>query len=495
MRLLIDSVRDYAIFMLDPTGRVATWNPGAQQLKGYAANDIIGQHFSRFYPDVDVKAGKCEYELEVAGEVGRFEDEGWRVRKDGTQFWANVVISAVREENGTLVGFAKVTRDLTERRRAEEERAALKAAEEANRAKDEFLAMLGHELRNPLAPIVTALNLIHMRGEPAPPELAVIERQVNHVVRLVDDLLDVSRIKQGKLELRRHVIEIADVIAKAVEIANPLLEQRRHALTVEAPSGLTVNADSVRLAQVFGNLLNNAAKYTPEGGRIDVVASRHGADVAVRVTDNGVGIPQDMLGRVFELFVQGKRDTDRAEGGLGIGLTLVRSLVQLHGGSVIATSEGSGRGSSFVVTLPFAVASAGADNTMPASDRSDTAPRRILLVDDNEDASLLMGDLLTRAGHEVKVVHDGPSALAAVERFTPDVAVLDIGLPVMDGYELAGRLRERLGPGCRLIALTGYGGQRDRTRSQIAGFSMHLVKPIDAQQLLQAIATPAQETA
>lgn len=488
MRLLIESVRDYAIFMLDPRGHVETWNPGAERLKGYTAHEIIGRHFSTFYPHVDVAAGKCEFELTMAAKDGRFEDEGWRVRKDGTRFWANVVISAVREHTGELVGFAKVTRDLTERRRAEEERAALKAAEEANRAKDEFLAMLGHELRNPLAPIVTALDLIKMRGDHVPQELSVIERQVHHVVRLVDDLLDTSRIKQGKLELRRSTFEIAHVIAKAVEIANPLLEQRRHTLSVQVPpSGLTVNADAVRLAQVFGNLLNNAAKYTPPGGHIEIVASRQGSDVVARVTDNGVGIPWDMLGTVFDLFVQGERRPDRSEGGLGIGLTLVRSLVQLHGGSVVATSEGVGRGSSFIVNVPFVSHDAAAEHALAAETRALPGARRILIVDDNEDAAFLMGDLLRRAGHDVRVSHDGPSALATLANFTPDVAVLDIGLPIMDGYDLAVRIREQLGTHCTLIALTGYGGERDRERSNAAGFATHLVKPIEAQKLLEHI--------
>lgn len=488
MRLLIESVRDYAIFMLDPLGHVATWNPGAEQLKGYRANDIIGEHFSRFYPTSDVVAGKCEFELTMAAKDGRFEDEGWRVRKDGTLFWANVVISAVREADGELIGFAKVTRDLTERRKAEEERAALKAAEEANRTKDEFLAMLGHELRNPLAPIVTALELIKMRGESVPQELSVIERQVQHVVRLVDDLLDTSRIKQGKLELRRTTFEIADVVAKAIEIANPLLEQRHHLLTVNVPTdGLTVNADITRMAQVFGNLLNNAAKYTPPGGRIEIAASLQGDDVVTRITDNGVGIPWDMLGKVFELFVQGERRPDRAEGGLGIGLTLVRSLVQLHGGSVVATSEGTGKGASFIVSLPFVASGTVDERAHVPSTHHAPVSRRILLVDDNEDAAVLLGDLLRRAGHDVRVTHDGPSALTCLQGFTPDVAVLDIGLPVMDGYDLAIRIRERLGSHCTLIALTGYGGERDRERSAAAGFATHLVKPIDAQLLLDQV--------
>ena len=490
-RLLVESVQDYALLILDTEGRIATWNAGAERIKGYTASEIVGTHFSRFYPAEDVAAGKCEYELEMATRDGRFEDENWRVRKDGSRFWANVVISAIRDRDGVLVGFSKVTRDLTERRRNEEERAARMAAEHASRAKDEFLAMLGHELRNPLAPIVTALQLIQMRGDSrGAKEYEVIERQVQHMTLLVDDLLDVSRISSGKVELKRSPTDLRDVIAKAVEISGPTLELRGHHLEIGvAAQPFVVDGDRARLTQVFTNLLNNAAKYTPANGHIFLGARREGSRIAVEVRDDGTGIPPDLLPRIFDLFVQGHQKVDRAAGGLGLGLTLVRSLVALHGGEVEAHSEGTGRGSTFIVRLP---ALEGVDVAAPGTMRRAVgavgASRRILLVDDNEDARMLLADILGAVGHQVRAVGDGPTALAQVVELAPEVAILDIGLPVMDGYELAQKIRAALGDAApRLIALTGYGQQSDRTRSADAGFDLHLVKPVDVQSLLKTL--------
>jgi PAS domain S-box-containing protein len=496
MQLLIESIRDYAIFMLDPEGHVATWNQGAERIKGYTAAEIIGRHFSQFYPEEDIKAGKCEHGLRVAAEVGRFENEGWRIRKDGSRFWANVIISAVRDSDKKLVGFAKVTRDLTDRRRAEEDRAARLAAEQANRAKDEFLAMLGHELRNPLAPIVTALQLMKLHGDArTSKEQVIIERQVQHVIRLVDDLLDVSRITQGKVALKRETSELADIVTKAIEIASPLLEQRRHQLLVDvAREGMRLHADPVRLAQVIANLLTNAAKYTNIEGKVALTAWRDGQEVVLQVKDNGVGIPPELLPRIFDLFVQGPRSPDRAEGGLGIGLTLVRSLVQIHGGTVVALSDGPGKGSTFVVRLP-ADTSQGVGEAPTANAPQDvraSRPRRVLIVDDNVDAAEPLAELLEAVGHQVTVAHDGAQALAKLTAFRPEVAILDIGLPVMDGYELAARIGERLGSSCRLIALTGYGQEHDRQRSHEAGFEAHLVKPVDPRRLFALIDIDAQ---
>jgi PAS domain S-box-containing protein len=489
-RRLVDSVRDYAIFMLDPTGHVATWNAGAERTKGYSANEIIGRHFSIFYPAEDVAAGKCEMELEGADRDGRFEDEGWRIRKDGTRFWANVVISAIRDDAGALIGFSKVTRDLTQRKRAEEEQAARLVAEQANRAKDEFLAMLGHELRNPLAPIVTALQLLRMKDDGNTREHDIIERQVKHMMRLVDDLLDVSRIARGKVELRRQIVELRTVIAKAVEVASPLFEQRRHHVAVDiVPHALVLDGDEARLTQVFSNLLANAAKYTDPGGRISLHVRTGDGVVAVDVRDEGIGIEPELLPRVFDLFAQGYQSEARSSGGLGLGLTLVRSLVELHGGKVVAHSAGPGLGSTFTVTLPVIEDPSrrtGAVIALPLQPRA-RRPQRVLLVDDNEDARELLADALRAAGHDVEAAADPVEALASVRRFVPQVAVLDIGLPVMDGYELSGRLRELLPVQPWMIALTGYGQERDRVRSAEAGFHEHLVKPVDLQGLLDAI--------
>jgi len=492
-RLMVESVRDYAIFMLDATGHVVTWNIGAERIKGFTASDIIGSHFSRFYPPEDVAAGKCEMELEGAARDGRFEDEGWRVRKDGSHFWANVVISAVRDHDGRLIGFSKVTRDLTERKRNEEDRAARLAAEQANRTKDEFLAVLGHELRNPLAPILTALQLIKLRGgDHALREHDVIERQVKHMMHLVDDLLDVSRITRGKLELRRKPFDLRNGLAKAIEIASPLFEQRDHKLHVEVPNDpLGIDGDEARLTQVFANLLTNAAKYTDPGGHITMHVVSSDGHIEVAVSDDGVGIAPDLLPRVFELFVQGYQPVERSTGGLGLGLTLVQRLVHMHGGTVAAESAGPGRGSTFTVVLPSI-------ELPPESTGKRTGkifataiqPRRILLVDDNEDALVLLAEALRMAGHTVETATDPMQALALIGELRPDVAILDIGLPVMDGYELAAKIRALQESGPRLFALTGYGQPADRERTKQAGFTAHFVKPVDVRQLLDSIARP-----
>ncbi len=365
--------------------------------------------------------------------------------------------------------------------------AARAEAEEANRAKDQFLAMLGHELRNPLSPIVTALALLRMRGTPWTREHAVIERQVNHVTRLVNDLLDVSRITRRTLDLRKNPLRLADVITRATDIASPLLEERRQKLTVEVPSTLRVVGDEVRLAQVFGNLLTNAAAYTPEGGAVSVHATQQDKTIAIDVADTGRGIAPEMAPRIFDLFVQGPRTIDRREGGLGLGLAIARSLVELQDGQIEARSEGVGRGSTFTVRLP---AAPGAAPEQPVSTPTlaTTHPLRILLVDDNADAAEMLSMLLTDQGHLVRTASDGPQALEALTRFTADVAILDIGLPVMDGYELARRILDR--PGGRrptLVAVTGYGQEEDVARSRQAGFAHHLVKPVDADELLRLL--------
>jgi signal transduction histidine kinase len=381
--------------------------------------------------------------------------------------------------------------EVAERARDQAEQERLRA-ESASRAKDEFLAMLGHELRNPLSPIVTALQLMKLRGDNrSTREQTIIERQVQHLVRLVDDLLDVSRITRGKVELRRREIDVSDVIARAVEMASPLLEERQHHFTVSSPRvPLRVNGDGDRLTQVITNLLSNAAKYTPHRGHIDLSASREGEAVVIRVKDTGIGIPTELLNTIFEPFVQGPRASDRADGGLGLGLMLVRSLVQMHGGSVSAFSEGPGRGSELIVRLPALVEVDEAlaepiTTEIPIKFRQ-VAAHRVLVVDDNRDAAEILADVLRDAGHAVDVAHDGPSALERARGFQPDVAVLDIGLPVMDGYELAERLRIDH-PRLWMVAVTGYGREHDRVRSKQSGFGLHLVKPVDLEAILAAV--------
>jgi len=372
---------------------------------------------------------------------------------------------------------------------------ALQQARDASRTKDDFLAMLGHELRNPLAPILTALRVMKLRTSEVSAERTTIERQVHHMVRLVDDLLDVSRIAQGKVALKCRPIPLADAVKDAIDTSAPLLEERGHHLTVDVSAGLLVNGDRVRLVQVIGNLLNNAAKYTEPGGRVSVCAQRTGPVVSIQVTDTGMGIPEDMLGRVFEPFIQKSQALDRARGGLGLGLAVVKNLVQLHGGQVSARSGGPGKGTTFEVQLP-AVEVPSADTQPSTAQPASTALRgaglRVLVVDDNADAAEMLAVLLGLTGFTVETAHDGPEALKAAATFRPQLALLDIGLPVMDGYEVGSRLRAHEGlSDLKLIALTGYGQSSDRERSLAAGFDAHIVKPVDPDDLLQVIASLA----
>ena len=399
----------------------------------------------------------------------------------------------IANSDGGVLGCVISFVDVTDRKRAGQERlglleaanAARIEAEAANRAKDEFLAMLGHELRNPLAPILTALELMELRGdETSRRERDVIARQVKHVVTLVGDLLDVSRIAQGKVRLERRPVELARVVDKAIEAAGPLIEERGHQLRVDVPAGLWLEADETRICQVISNLLTNAAKYTPHGGTIGVAAAREAGELVVTVRDTGIGIAPELLPRLFDLFVQGRRAIDRAEGGLGLGLAIVRSLVALHGGSVSARSDGPRTGSVFEVRLPALPADhAAAECTATPAPGGLGAQRdkRVLVVDDNVDAADLLSDALAGLGYQTRTAYDGPSALEAAAAFEPDIALLDIGLPAMDGYELARRLRGRLASGkpLLLIAVTGYGRDADRRQTHDAGFDGHMVKPIN----------------
>ncbi|HKI01054.1 MAG TPA: ATP-binding protein, partial [Thermoanaerobaculia bacterium] len=376
------------------------------------------------------------------------------------------------------------------------EREARAEAEVANRSKDEFLAMLGHELRNPLAPIVTALQLMRLRGgETLQRERTIIERQVQHLIRLVDDLLDISRVTRGKIELKRERVELCEIVAKAIEMASPLIEQRQHSLSVDLPRhGLAVEADVGRMAQVVANLLNNAAKYTEPQGRIAIRAAVEGDQVVLRVRDRGIGLSAEILPRVFDLFVQERQAIDRAQGGLGLGLAIVRTLVELHGGTVEARSEGHGKGSELIVRLAAARAGDGSVTEDGAGPEQEAAPRpdalRILVVDDNADAAELLAMSVRMMGHVAQVAHDGPTGLRIAADFQPDVALLDIGLPVMDGYELARHLRALPGLGSvRLVAVTGYSQEADRRHAQAAGFEHHLVKPIRIEQLQDVLAS------
>lgn len=410
-------------------------------------------------------------------------------RRDGTteKRYFNFLYSPFRNIEGQVEGIFAIASDVTDQVLARQQVDSLReAAETANRAKDEFLAMLGHELRNPLSPILTALQLMRLRGsDESQRERTIIERQVSHLTRLVDDLLDVSRIARGKVELKRETVEMAEIVATALEMTSPLLEQRTHSISVTLPRrGLAVEGDPTRLSQVVSNLITNAAKYTPSGGSITISGEAVEAEVILRVRDTGVGIAPEALPRIFDLFVQGAQAIDRSQGGLGLGLTIVRNLVERHGGTVSAHSDGAGTGAEFTIRLPrvTTIASVQPQDTGVAVHPRPYANggRRILVVDDNEDSALMLSEVLNAKGYQTRIAHDAPAALLAAADFCPEIAFLDIGLPVMDGYELAARLREIPSlEGIRLIALTGYGQESDRQRTAAAGFERHLVKPVD----------------
>jgi signal transduction histidine kinase len=384
---------------------------------------------------------------------------------------------------------------LRARERQYETRAHLQEREEANRRKDEFLATLAHELRNPLAPIRNSVSLLRLSGAAAPAGQVweMMHRQVEHMVRLVDDLMEVSRLTRGTIELRKSVVDLAEVIAAAVETSRPLIDSARHQLSVELPAGaLPVEADAMRLAQVFCNLLNNAVRYTDSGGRIGIAARREGGAVLVTVSDTGIGIAPEALPRVFDMFVQVDAGDRRAQTGLGIGLTLARSLVEMHGGSVAARSPGIGRGSEFVVRLPLA------RRDLPrmavdakAAQRIPGLPR-VLVVDDNRDAADSLAAVLKMLGAEVRVSNGGEAALEELGKFRPAVVFLDLGMPGMDGYETARHMRSREeGRTTMIVALTGWGQESDRRQTQAAGFNQHLVKPADIPALQAVLATLA----
>lgn len=498
-RALANSIANLA-WMARPDGWIYWYNDQWYAYTGMTEADMEGWGWERVHDPATLPTVKERWQHSI--DTGTPFEMVFPLRgADGNFRRFLTRVNPVRDSRGQVAHWYGTNTDVEDERRSTEANVILRQreqvareeaevqkrlAESANRAKDEFLAMLGHELRNPLSPILTALQLMKLRGGDGR-ERTVIERQVTHLTRLVDDLLDVSRIARGKVELKQEVVEMALVVANAIELASPLLEQRTQTLDVDvARRGLAVRGDPTRLSQVVANLLTNAAKYTPPGGHITVRAGNEDGDVVLRVRDTGIGIDHEVLPRVFDLFVQERQAIDRSQGGLGLGLTIVRSLVEQHRGSVSAHSDGPGRGSEFVVRLPEVSSAPDADagphrspgTTVPAA--SAGIGRRILVVDDNEDAADMLSDALKMKGHVTTVAHDAPDALKVAAAFMPEVAFLDIGLPVMDGYELAVRLREIPGlSGLRLIAVTGYGQESDRRKSEVAGFHHHLVKPVD----------------
>jgi PAS domain S-box-containing protein len=480
-RLLVDGVTEYAIMTLDSEGFVTSWNAGAERIKGYKSQEILGKHVSHFYPSEAVLANKPWEDLRTAREQGRVTDEGWRLRKDGTLFWANTVITSLHDQNGRPHGFAKVTQDLTQRRHAE-------VLADTTQRMHEFIAMLAHELRNPLAPIRNAVALMGRKGLKDPTLESMrqtIDRQSMLLTRLLDELLDVNRIARGQFVIERELVDVRDVLTRAIETSRPLIDSRRHSLEVSVPDQpARVLGDALRLTQTFVNLLNNAAKYTSEGGSIRLSAAVRGAEIEVRVKDNGAGIERDMLEKVFDLFVQVDSTMQHALGGLGVGLALVRRVVELHGGNVLARSAGKTYGAEFIVRLPLSIEQiqviSAPESPAPGAIRA----LRVLIVDDNRDAADSLHLLLASMGQNVYVAYDGQSAISAAKACRPEIVLLDIGMPQMSGYEVAHALRaDPSAANSALVAVTGWGQEADRERAKEAGFAYHFVKPISEEAL------------
>ncbi len=486
--LLLASVRD-SVVVTDLNGIVTYWNEGATRLFGWTALEMVGRHYADRFPEptrtliadqIRDRAGGSEW-------AGEYED----YRKDGSRVWIDARVSRVADLAGRPLGILGLAHDITERKQAVE------SLREANRRKDEFLALLAHELRNPLAPLRNGLQVMRLAsGDPAAvaQARAMMERQLGHMVRLIDDLLDISRINSNKMELRRTRVLLADVLANAVEMARPLIDASELTLAVSLPSErVALDADLTRLAQVFGNLLANSAKYTDRGGHIWLSALRRGEDVFVSVRDDGIGIPADSLSSVFDIFSQVDRSIERATGGLGIGLALVKGLVEMHAGTVTAQSGGPGMGSTFTVRLP-AVVSTPEPMTTETPDRGPStggARRRILVVDDNRDSAISLARVLKLLGNEVHTAHDGVAATEAAHEFQPEIILMDVGMPRLNGYEATRRIRgQPWGRSIIIIALTGWGQDGDRLLSREAGCDGHLVKPVnlaDLEKLLTAL--------
>jgi PAS domain S-box-containing protein len=487
-----------AAYTCDADGLITYFNERAVELWGRApklndAEDRFCGSFKLFSPDgSSVRHDECWMALALRRNQEYNGHEILIERPDGRRLTVLAHANPIHDEAGTLVGAVNVLVDITDRKRAEDD------LRDADRSKDAFLATLAHELRNPLAPVRNALQILHVQGAPCVESrwaLDVIDRQMQQMTRLIDDLLDVSRITRNTVELRKERVELGDVMRAALETSHSVLEAGGHDLTVTFPSQpILVHADPTRLAQALSNLLNNAARYTERSGHVWLSAEREGNVVAViRVRDNGIGIPPDMLPRIFELFTQVDRSLERSHGGLGIGLTLVKQLVEMHGGTVEAHSQGPGLGSEFAVRLPVLREDERGLRPNPPNERMDfasTSGLRVLVVDDNLDAAATLGMLLRMAGHDARTAHDGLEALSVASGFRPHVVILDIGLPKLNGYDAARRIREQTwGKGAVLIAMTGWGQEGDRHRSKAAGFDHHMVKPVNPTALMKLLAS------
>lgn len=494
MRTTLACIGD-AVIVTDRQGRLTMMNAIAESLTGWQTAEAVGKPLDAIFRISNELTG-----APVENPVERVLREGTIVglanhtvlyAKDGTQRPIDDSAAPVRDAQGNLLGVVLIFRDVSERRRVEQ------ALRDADRRKDEFLAVLSHELRNPLAPIRMATEVLRLPAiDTAQAAWAheVIDRQVQHLVRLVDDLLDVSRIMRGKIEMRKEPSDVRAILTRAIEIAQPLIDEKQHELIVEAPPvPIMAHVDPVRMVQVIGNLLTNAAKYTPPQGRIWLKSERADDEAILRVRDTGMGIPAELMPRVFELFIQGAPSANGSQGGLGIGLTLVKKLVELNDGRVEVASDGPGAGTEFVIRLPVIEESAVAERQSEGPSPAAVESRRVLVVDDNADAAEALAMLLRLKGHDVECCHDGPSALDSVKRQRPEFVFLDLGMPGMDGLEVARRLREEPGTSPPVIvAVTGWGQEADRRRTAEAGFDHHLVKPVSAADVHRLLAHEAE---
>jgi PAS domain S-box-containing protein len=483
---------DDSIISMTLDGEVLSWNRGAEYMYGYTADEMIGKTTQELIP-----SDRLDEEPAILDRIRRGERiehfETLRKRKDGSVFNVSIAVSPIEDSRGRIIGASKITRDITQGKLTE---AALR---ETDRRKDEFLATLAHELRNPLAPIRQAALISESESATDAQRRwshNVISRQVHHMSLLLDDLLDISRITRGTLELRLEDTELADILEAAVETARPVIDAKGHKFKIEAPEeSVQFMADPLRLAQILSNLLTNAAKYTDPGGEIQLRVAWDRQSIVFAVKDSGIGIPAEALKNIFEMFSQVKSTRDRSEGGLGIGLSLTRGLVDLHGGRIEARSAGAGFGSEFIVRLPRRDS-----RTMPgvgpaAVDQEQVASRRVLIADDNRDAAETLAMLLQIEGHEVHVVHDGRAAVSAFTEFHPEVALLDIGMPELSGYEVARRVRENVeGQTVTLIALTGWGQERDKEQALAAGFNHHFTKPVEPARISKILRTLTSHT-
>jgi len=480
------------VVAVDLEGRVTYLNAAAEQLYGQAASDVLGKQVPALFTRRWLSA---DDEAEAARAIGaaRFwRGQSVHVTSAGAEIRVESALSPLRDRADDVIGMLEVIRDVGERERAQE------ALRDADRRKDEFLATLAHELRNPLAPIMNALAIMRSAKEPHVHDrfLQMIERQATQLVHLVEDLLDVGRISQGKLQLRRETLEIAAVVRNAGETCRPLIERQGHALAYRVPTEpVLVDGDLTRLTQVFANILDNAAKYTPPGGRIDVLVTTDGGDVVVSVADTGIGVAPAKLASVFEMFTQIEASSTKAQGGLGIGLALVRRLVGLHGGSVTAHSDGIGSGLTVVVRLPKLAATTSRSEQLVGADLPPTRPAgslRVLVADDNADSRESIAAMLELMSCEAVTASNGAEAVALARSLRPEIAILDIGMPDLDGNESARRIRADGGADMMLIALTGWGQDEDRRKTAAAGFDHHLIKPLDVVALERLIETRRQ---